>query len=147
MTHRNVIYLKRSLMKILIQIWNEIIGFWNEKVEKKNWFCDFRPQKIIIFYRSRPNFWKTCQDSKKLPYHLLVGMFMDKVKNFCDHKMILWEMGTNLLTNGTLWSPSPASIRVNIGTQNLLWKSAWGTFWHLCLFTKYNFYSLSMYVC
>ena len=42
-------------MKIVIQISNEIIGFWNEKVEK-NRFCDFRSQKIIIFYRSRPNF-------------------------------------------------------------------------------------------
>ena len=27
-------------MKIVIQISNEIIGFWNEKVEK-NCFCDF----------------------------------------------------------------------------------------------------------
>ena len=26
---------------------------------------------------------------KKSPYHLLLGMFMDKVKNFCDHSVIL----------------------------------------------------------
>ena len=55
LTHRNVIYLKRSLMKIAIQIWNEIVGFRMYKL-KKNRFCDFRPQKIIIFYWSRPNF-------------------------------------------------------------------------------------------
>ena len=76
---------------------------------KKNWFCDFRPQKIIIFYRSRPNFWKTCQDNKKLPYHLLVGMFMDKVKNFCDHSMTLREMTDNLPTTVHFWTP-PASF-------------------------------------
>ena len=29
-------------------------------------------------------------------------MSMDKVKNFCNHSMILQEMGANLLTNGTL---------------------------------------------
>ncbi len=33
---------------------------------KKNWFCDFRSQKILIFYQSRLNFWKTCQDSQKI---------------------------------------------------------------------------------
>ena len=32
--------------------------------------------------------------------YLLVGMFMDKVKKFCDHSMILWEMAGDLLTNG-----------------------------------------------
>ena len=38
---------------------------------------------------------------------------MDKVKNFCDHKMILWEMGANLLINGH-FDPPPASFRVKI---------------------------------
>ena len=33
---------------------------------KKNRFCDFRSQKILISYRSRQNFWKTCQDSQKI---------------------------------------------------------------------------------
>ena len=42
---------------------------------------------------------------KKWPYHLLVGMFVDKVKNVCDYSMILWERGANLLTAGILWSP------------------------------------------
>ena len=32
-------------MKILIQIWNEIIGIWNEKVEKKNDFVIFDLKK------------------------------------------------------------------------------------------------------
>ena len=40
---------------------------------------------------------------KKLLDYLLVGMFMDKGKIFCDHSMILWEMAGNLLTNG--WIP------------------------------------------
>jgi hypothetical protein len=66
----------------------------------------FDSQKIVIFGLSRLDFWKTCQDSKKLLYQLLVGMFMDKFENFCDNSMILWEM-----TNG--WIPlPPASFRV-----------------------------------
>ena len=72
---------------------------------KKNRFCDFRFQKIIILCRFRLNFWKTCQDSKKMTY-LLVGMFMDKIKNFCDHSMILWEMVGDLPSNG-LNQPPP----------------------------------------
>ena len=35
-----------------------------KKLKKKKF--NFRPQKIIIFYRSRTNFWKTCQDSKRI---------------------------------------------------------------------------------
>ena len=34
----------------------------------KNRFCDFRSQKIKKNYRSRLNFWKTCQDSKKITW-------------------------------------------------------------------------------
>jgi hypothetical protein len=47
---------------------------------KRKWFCDFRFQKIINFYGSRLNFWKTCKDSKKWLYYLLDGMIIDKVK-------------------------------------------------------------------
>ena len=38
-------------------------------------------------------------------------MFMHKVKKFCDHSMILWEMAGDLLTNG-LNPPPPAAFRV-----------------------------------
>ena len=34
-------------------------------------------------------------------------MFVDKVKNFCDHSMILWEMAGDLLTSGHFWTPPP----------------------------------------
>ena len=37
---------------------------------------------------------------------------MDKVKNFCEHSMILWEMAGNLVTDG-LPQPPPGSFRVN----------------------------------
>ena len=37
---------------------------------------------------------------KKLLDYLVLGMFMDKVKKFWDHSMILWEMAGDLLTNG-----------------------------------------------
>ena len=32
-------------------------------------------------------------------------MFMDKVKNFCDHSMILWEMAGDLVAGGHFWPP------------------------------------------
>ena len=38
-------------------------------------------------------------------------MFMDKVKNFCDHSMTLREMTDDLLTSGH-FCPPPASFRV-----------------------------------
>jgi hypothetical protein len=66
---------------------------------KKSKFCDFRSQKILIFY------WHW------LNYYLLVGMFMDKVKNFCDHCITLRETTDNLLTTGHFWT-TPASFRV-----------------------------------
>ena len=34
-------------------------------------------------------------------------MFMDKVKNFSDHSMILWEMAGDLMTDGLPQPPSP----------------------------------------
>ena len=36
------------------------------KKNEKSQFRVFRSQKIVIFCRSRLNFWKTCQDSKKM---------------------------------------------------------------------------------
>ena len=38
-------------------------------------------------------------------------MYMDKVKNFCDHSMILWEMAANQKPTGHFWT-TPASFRV-----------------------------------
>ena len=38
-------------------------------------------------------------------------MYMDKVKNFCDHSMILWEMAANRKPTGHFWT-TPASFRV-----------------------------------
>ena len=64
-SYTNIIYLKRKLRTIVIQIWKKIRGFCYKNL-KKNRFCDFRSQKIIISARSRLNFWKTCQDSKKI---------------------------------------------------------------------------------
>ena len=47
-TRRNILYLKRSLMKIIIHIWTKIKGLWIEKIEKKNHLRNFRTQKIDI---------------------------------------------------------------------------------------------------
>ena len=40
-------------------------------------------------------------------------MFMDKVKNFCDHSMILWEMAGDLLTSGSFWPPPLHRLGLN----------------------------------
>ena len=64
MCYRNVIYLKRILIKIVIFIWNRIGGFCYKKVEKKIDFVIFDPKKSW----SRLNFWKTCLDSKKITW-------------------------------------------------------------------------------
>ena len=45
-------------------------------------------------------------------------MYMDKVKNFYDHSMILWEMAANQKSKGTLW-PTPASFRVKAKIHSL----------------------------
>ena len=44
-------------------------------------------------------------------------MYMDKVKNFCDHSIILWEMAGNLLTDGWI-PPHPMYFRVNSPSIN-----------------------------
>ena len=40
-------------------------------------------------------------------FGMTVGMFMDKVKNFCDHSMTLREMTDNLLSSSHFWTPPP----------------------------------------
>ena len=40
---------------------------------------------------------------KKWLGYLVIEMFMDRVKKFCDHSMILWEMAGDLLTSGQNW--------------------------------------------
>ena len=108
-------------------VWNCSLIFQNYYEKKKqisairkNWqkilaafevdFVIFDPKKIIIFYRSQMNFWNPFQGKKKWLDHLLVGMFMDKVKNFCNHSMILWELADGLLTNG--WIPPPTPLEL-----------------------------------
>ena len=81
-----------------IQIWNKKRGFCNIKVGKY-WFCDFRsPQKTKFFIGLS---WISGKPVKIVKNYLLVGTFMDKVKNFCDFIMILWEMAA--LPLGYFW--------------------------------------------
>ena len=49
----------------------------------------------------------------RLLYYLLVGTYIDKVKNFCDHSITLRGMTDNLLTTGHFWTTS-ASFRVKL---------------------------------
>ena len=57
---------------------------------KKSGFRDFRSKIFLILRRSRLNFLKTCRDSKKMTLPTSrFGIFMDKVKNFYDHSIIL----------------------------------------------------------
>ena len=57
----------------------------------KSQFCDFRSNKIVIFSVSE----KSVKILKTWLYYLQFRMFIDKVKNFCDHSMILWEIAAN----------------------------------------------------
>ena len=59
---------------------------------------------------------------KKWLNYLVLGMFFDKVKKFCDHSMILWEMAGNLLTSGSFWHPPgpPASFRAKAWIGSLI---------------------------
>ena len=63
---------------------------------------------------------------KKWLDYLVLGMFFDKVKKFCDHSMILWEMAGVLLTN-RLNQPPPAVFRV----KKRLWNTveSWTVDW------------------
>ena len=78
------------------------LGDFVMKKLKKNWFCDFRSQKIQKFYRSQLNFWKTCQDSQKMT---LLSFSWD-LKNFCDHSLTLIKMTDHHC------NPHPLGLRV-----------------------------------
>ena len=88
-------------MQNFIQGWKKVRGFFYEKVEK------------IRYFRSKKNFFiglgwiseKPVKVVKKWLDYLLVGIIMDKAKNFCGHSMILWKMAGNLLTNGQIPLP------------------------------------------
>ena len=60
-----------------------------KKVKKKNNFVifDLNNAKFSIGLGQISE--KPVKIVYKLPYHLLVGIFMGKVKNFCDHSMFL----------------------------------------------------------
>ena len=73
----------------------------------------FDPKKTQSFIGLGWIFGKPVKIVKRLLYYLVLGMFMDKVKKFCDHSMILWEMAGDLLTDG-LNQPPPAVFRVKL---------------------------------
>ena len=90
LSYANLIHLKRKLRTIVFQIWNKIFM----KKLKKIRFCDFRSQKIINPYWSQLNFWKNCQDSKKItwlpilfsqwPFDVKIPVFKfaEKIENY-----------------------------------------------------------------
>ena len=92
----------------MIQIWNKITGFCYEKVEKKIDFVIFDPKKswprLGLGWISE----KRAKIVKKFFDYLVLGMFMDKVKKFCEPSLILWEMAGNLLTIGQ--NPPPPHL-------------------------------------
>ena len=53
-------------------------------------------------------------------------MFMDKVKKFCDHSMILWEMAGDLLTNGQ--NPPPPGL-LGLKKDIFIFKGEIAIFW------------------
>ena len=63
-------------------------------------------------------------------------MCINKVKKFCDHSMILWEMAGDLPTNG-LNQPPPMSFRV---------KSSWINNIQFTSFQMWNVFSLKLLV-
>ena len=86
----------------------------------KNWkkvdFAIFDPKKSRCLVGLGQISGKPVKIVKKWLYQLILGMFMDNVKNFCDHSMILWEMAANRKPIGSFWTP-PASFRVNKQTK------------------------------
>ena len=113
LSYTNVIHLRRKLRTIVIQIWNIIRGFCYEKFEKKTILRfsipkNHNPLSACLGWISG----KPVKIVKKWLDFLLVGIIMDKVKNFCCLSIILWEMAGNLLTNGQVPPPPPGSFRV-----------------------------------
>ena len=84
----------------------------------KNWkkvdFAIFDPKKSRCLVGLGQISGKPVKIVKKLLYYLVLGMFIDKFKKFCDHSMILWEMAGVLLTNGLNQPPPSMSFRVNL---------------------------------
>ena len=61
---KSIYTLKESWEQWSFRFEIKLQDFFMKKLKKFDFF-DFRSQKIIISSRSRLNFWKTCQDSKK----------------------------------------------------------------------------------
>ena len=68
-------------------------------------------------------------------------MFMDKVKNFCDHSMTMWEMTDILLTSGSFWTP-PASFRVK---RELDFCNSYLSLLYFCLIQSMSSYCTLVY--
>ena len=107
------------------------VGFWLAAISHRIMLWSQKFLILSIYILSRHYHLQVQANSKKIVIFefqkkwLLVGMFMDKVKNFCDHSMILWEMAANQKSKGTLW-PTPASFRVKsffVCISLLLWRS------------------------
>ena len=60
-----------------------------KKIEKKVDFVIFDPKKSRCLVGLGQISEKPVKIVKELFYQLILEMFMDKVKNFCDHSMIL----------------------------------------------------------
>ena len=87
---------------------------WNESTKIRIlglWYASTYSNRIRLFNPKQCGL--SVKIVKKWLYYLLLKMFIDKVKNFCDHSMILWEMAANPKPTGHFWTP-PASFRVNI---------------------------------
>ena len=116
-------------MRLLSQCSAEVMSFAKLKGMSKSWlfYSTFlvnydtvcNQQKSWASYRKPYENPRKIQRSKvKWLYYLLVGMFMDKVKNFCDHSMTLREMTDNLLTTGHFWTPPPHPLGLNKSKAN-----------------------------
>ena len=79
---------------------------WNESTKIRIlglWYASTYSNRIRLFNPKQCGL--SVKIVKKWLYYLLLKMFIDKVKNFCDHSMILWEMAANQKPIGTLWPP------------------------------------------
>ena len=89
----------------------------------KNWkkidFVIFDPKKSWSRLRLGWISGKPVKIVKKWLNYLVLEMFLDILKKFCDHSMILWEMAGDLPNNG-LNQPPPMSFRVKSIILNYL---------------------------
>ena len=99
---------------------NQRLLYW------KNWkkvdFAIFDPKKSRCLVGLGQISGKPVKVVKKLFYQLIPEMFMDKVKNFCDHSMILWEMAGDLLTDVLPQPPLPHLLGLRILPQKSKFK-------------------------